>query len=385
MGTLVRDNSSSVKTDPERAEGEGEGCSNFKDCIECSNRWPKCAWCSSSGTCLHTTGELLEKAPRLFSTHQNSQVNNIHVLYNVEEYSKSYGRRQRLHPLESVEGTECLVWILNGSSCTWVDEYCHQPHASSCRMCVRGTHGGCGWCAGAKKCLPGTLSGALKISADDVTCDATGEQGFQWVFGGWATYMDYGVWQDSCPLRPSLDDSASSSQHRYGQPQDPGGNGVVSQMVPIALAVMFSVMVLSVFFLIKFRRVAVFDGGAPRAPPDIQPPSGREIAYREGVDIEALEFQNPNCRPVVIGASPEHRRNHEIVTDIDSDLCSETSRQSTVPCAVCLCHLAEGEEARRLPCNHLFHKQCIDSWLSKSLQCPVCRQAVGRPVYREVH
>ncbi|GAB2268853.1 hypothetical protein Dimus_003796 [Dionaea muscipula] len=46
-------------------------------------------------------------------------------------------------------------------------------------------------------------------------------------------------------------------------------------------------------------------------------------------------------------------------------------------CAVCLCDLAEGEEARLLPkCKHGFHVDCIDMWLQSHSTCPLCRNPV---------
>ncbi|KAG9684716.1 hypothetical protein KCU95_g12850, partial [Aureobasidium melanogenum] len=45
-------------------------------------------------------------------------------------------------------------------------------------------------------------------------------------------------------------------------------------------------------------------------------------------------------------------------------------------CLVCLCDFEHDEEARRLvKCNHLFHKECIDQWLTKGRNsCPLCRE-----------
>ncbi|KAI4292351.1 hypothetical protein PAPHI01_1625 [Pancytospora philotis] len=46
-------------------------------------------------------------------------------------------------------------------------------------------------------------------------------------------------------------------------------------------------------------------------------------------------------------------------------------------CSVCLDGYASAQELRRLRCNHVFHKACIDSWLLQNPKCPICRDAVA--------
>jgi E3 ubiquitin-protein ligase ATL41 len=46
-------------------------------------------------------------------------------------------------------------------------------------------------------------------------------------------------------------------------------------------------------------------------------------------------------------------------------------------CAVCLSELADGDKVRELPsCSHLFHVECVDSWLRTRTTCPLCRAGV---------
>ncbi|CAN4084321.1 unnamed protein product [Withania somnifera] len=46
-------------------------------------------------------------------------------------------------------------------------------------------------------------------------------------------------------------------------------------------------------------------------------------------------------------------------------------------CAICLDGFKEGEFCRKLPdCGHLFHGNCVDSWLVRVLNCPICRSRV---------
>uniref|UniRef100_A0ACD5ZQM6 Uncharacterized protein n=1 Tax=Avena sativa TaxID=4498 RepID=A0ACD5ZQM6_AVESA len=42
-------------------------------------------------------------------------------------------------------------------------------------------------------------------------------------------------------------------------------------------------------------------------------------------------------------------------------------------CAVCMDDFDLGAAAKQLPCNHVFHKDCILPWLDLHSSCPVCR------------
>ncbi|RKP37708.1 hypothetical protein BJ085DRAFT_22935 [Dimargaris cristalligena] len=43
-------------------------------------------------------------------------------------------------------------------------------------------------------------------------------------------------------------------------------------------------------------------------------------------------------------------------------------------CGVCNDEFREGESARRLPCYHIFHPECVDAWLTrKTARCPLCK------------
>lgn len=54
----------------------------------------------------------------------------------------------------------------------------------------------------------------------------------------------------------------------------------------------------------------------------------------------------------------------------------ELQAPSLPSCAVCLEAFAEGDVQRTLPCFHVFHRACVDSWLATSDICPTCRHAV---------
>ncbi|UJR18978.1 hypothetical protein I4U23_022107 [Adineta vaga] len=43
-------------------------------------------------------------------------------------------------------------------------------------------------------------------------------------------------------------------------------------------------------------------------------------------------------------------------------------------CGVCWDEFQQNETLRRLTCLHIYHKDCIDPWLQKKNQCPICRE-----------
>ncbi|PON56554.1 Zinc finger transcription factor [Trema orientale] len=48
--------------------------------------------------------------------------------------------------------------------------------------------------------------------------------------------------------------------------------------------------------------------------------------------------------------------------------------KGALECAVCLCEFEDDETLRLIPkCDHVFHPECIDTWLESHTTCPVCR------------
>jgi len=55
--------------------------------------------------------------------------------------------------------------------------------------------------------------------------------------------------------------------------------------------------------------------------------------------------------------------------------------ESGAECSICLCDLDEGDAVRTLPgCNHVFHKACIDLWVVRRADCPLCKRHVGKEI-----
>merc|ERR1712107_777546 len=59
-----------------------------------------------------------------------------------------------------------------------------------------------------------------------------------------------------------------------------------------------------------------------------------------------------------------------------SVFCANSSAEGD-ECSVCLAEYEDGDPIRELRCSHMFHTKCIDPWLARSGQCPICKQSVG--------
>jgi len=45
-------------------------------------------------------------------------------------------------------------------------------------------------------------------------------------------------------------------------------------------------------------------------------------------------------------------------------------------CMVCMESFVAGDSLRALPCLHRYHRRCIDAWLIRSPECPICKRDI---------
>ena len=56
------------------------------------------------------------------------------------------------------------------------------------------------------------------------------------------------------------------------------------------------------------------------------------------------------------------------------DNVEDSGPTSDATCAICIENYKSGDELRSLPCEHKFHKECVDNWLVVKNNCPVCKR-----------
>ncbi|CAL1392958.1 unnamed protein product [Linum trigynum] len=112
-----------------------------------------------------------------------------------------------------------------------------------------------------------------------------------------------------------------------------------------------------------------FDSLFPGAP-GIEVTRGNGGDYFIGPGLEELfEHLSTNDRR---GPAPAARSSIDAMPTVK--ITQRHLRGSDSHCPVCKDQFELGTEARQMPCNHLYHADCIVPWLVQHNSCPVCRQ-----------
>ncbi|XP_067949808.1 E3 ubiquitin-protein ligase arkadia-A-like [Watersipora subatra] len=74
------------------------------------------------------------------------------------------------------------------------------------------------------------------------------------------------------------------------------------------------------------------------------------------------------------GASQETIDRMTVAYQYSQRVASDSDQgSSNEKCTICISEYKTGEHVRRLPCLHLFHRDCVDRWLNSNKRCPMCR------------
>tara|TARA_B110000114_G_C15044387_1_gene378540 strand:+ start:354 stop:1265 length:912 start_codon:yes stop_codon:yes gene_type:complete len=76
----------------------------------------------------------------------------------------------------------------------------------------------------------------------------------------------------------------------------------------------------------------------------------------------------------------EKESNNDVINNIPSFLFKKFNINKNTninyDCIVCMCEIEENEECKKLKCGHMFHNTCINNWLKRTLECPMCRNII---------
>ncbi|XVE88158.1 hypothetical protein DITRI_Ditri19aG0045800 [Diplodiscus trichospermus] len=106
----------------------------------------------------------------------------------------------------------------------------------------------------------------------------------------------------------------------------------------------------------------------------------RAALYALRTQIAPIDETSINERPPKSGLDPL------VIASLPTFTYKLTSGQvdhdEPTECSVCLGTIAEESTVRVLPnCKHMFHVECIDTWLGSHTTCPICR-TVAEPTVR---
>lgn len=120
------------------------------------------------------------------------------------------------------------------------------------------------------------------------------------------------------------------------------------------------------------------DGGSLRIPGNINLGD-----YFIGSNLEELIQQLAENDPNRYGTPPASKSAINGLPDVN--ITKELLALDNSQCAVCKDMFGLGEEAKQMPCKHIYHSDCILPWLELHNTCPVCRYELptGDPDYEQ--
>lgn len=111
-----------------------------------------------------------------------------------------------------------------------------------------------------------------------------------------------------------------------------------------------------------------------RLPPELLDALPTHVVGEKDVAESSLSSVKSNTRSIPLND----------VSEAKSKPRQQTQLKQATTCVICLDAMEDGEIVRTLPCFHEYHRDCIDTWLTKkSAVCPLCLQPVVTPTAPE--
>ncbi|KAH7292659.1 hypothetical protein KP509_29G079900 [Ceratopteris richardii] len=176
---------------------------------------------------------------------------------------------------------------------------------------------------------------------------------------------------------PTLDDDSASDRLPNPSPGDSAYTSVRNDNDAYT-GVILVVLFLSFFSMAAFSMFARRHRGAPNgSAAGVAPEASSTLT--QGVDRIVIDEL-----PVVVFHSSKDVNVRGVDESVTQD--AKHGAVSVLPahewrhradCVVCLTDFQEAESIRMLPrCEHCFHQQCIELWLSAHSTCPLCRRSL---------
>ncbi|KAH7291498.1 hypothetical protein KP509_29G019500 [Ceratopteris richardii] len=109
--------------------------------------------------------------------------------------------------------------------------------------------------------------------------------------------------------------------------------------------------------------------------------SGDENSDDSDEDEEFLDVDNMSYEELLALGERIGKQSRGLHPDIISALpCAifvqKVEESESIICVICRYDIKDGESFLTLPCKHLYHSECIKSWLHVQKNCPICNAEV---------
>jgi hypothetical protein len=97
----------------------------------------------------------------------------------------------------------------------------------------------------------------------------------------------------------------------------------------------------------------------------------------------ALKTRTYSCGLRKCGSS--HSHNHEVTQSLSHSEHGENHEEDDENCTICFAPLLDGDRVGALTCEHIFHSECLKTWLQRRNVCPLCQtKDVATPRFDKV-
>jgi hypothetical protein len=85
-----------------------------------------------------------------------------------------------------------------------------------------------------------------------------------------------------------------------------------------------------------------------------------------------------SCAEAYVTDSIKHTLHHWKCLHVLESYKKVDKEDTSISCAFCFKKFEMNQYKRKLPCNHEFHKKCIDKWIFENNieSCPICHESV---------